>query len=247
MIEQTWLQMGMPVTVCISEEAATDADVATVVTCFEAINQRFSPYLETSEVCRFNNGTLDLDELSDEFSLIVELCEQTKRETDGYFDAIRDGQFDPSGLVKGWAIEQASNVLLDRGFENFVVDVGGDIRAFGVNRDRRPWQVGIRNPFRRDEVVKVLAISNRGVATSGTAIRGSHIYNPHQTYSLKTDLVSLTVVAPTVYDADRIATAAFAMGDQGLAFIAAQPGLDGYAIGSDGIASYTQGFGRYVQ
>ena len=59
--------------------------------------------------------------------------------------------------------------------------------------------------------------------------------------------MSLTVVAPSIYEADRMATAAFAMGRDGLAFIAGRPGLDAYAIAADGIATFTQGFARYVR
>jgi thiamine biosynthesis lipoprotein len=56
----------------------------------------------------------------------------------------------------------------------------------------------------------------------------------------------LTVVGPTIYEADRMATAAFAMGRDGLAFLAARPGLEAYAIAADGIATFTQGLARYV-
>ena len=89
------------------------------------------------------------------------------------------------------------------------------MQAIGLNGDGQPWRVGIRNPFQRDELVKVLAISDHGVATSGTAIRGQHIYNPWQHGLQFTEVVSLTVIGPSIYDADRFATAAFAMGRSG--------------------------------
>jgi FAD:protein FMN transferase len=178
---------------------------------------------------------------------VLRRCERTKNETGGYFDIERDGRIDPSGLVKGWAIERACALLLARGRTNFFVDAGGDVQAMGRNGDGQPWRVGIRNPFKRDEQVKVLAISNRGVATSGTAIRGQHIYNPMQPGFFFTDLVCLTVIGPSIYDADRFATAAFAMGRDGLAFIADRPDLEGYAITADGMAQYTDGFNHYVR
>lgn len=239
--------MGMPVTVCINHDRATDDDVIVVARRFEQINQRFNPFLESSEISRFNNGTIASGALSDEFSVIYELCEQATLDTDGYFDAMRNGNFDPSGLVKGWAIEQASNLLLDRGYEHFIVDAGGDIRALGLNQDGQPWQVGIRNPFCRSEIVKVLSLSNRGVATSGSAIRGAHIYDPHTSAALQTAFVSLTVIGPTIYDADIAATAAFAMGDQALPFVAQQYDLEGYAITADGKAVMTPGFTNYAR
>ena len=107
--------------------------------------------------------------------------------------------------------------------------------------------MGIRNPFQRDEHVKVLALSDRGVATSGTAVRGRHIYDPSTSGALETDVVSLTVIGPNVYEADRFATAAFAMGGEGLAFIARLPDLEGYAVSADGTATYTRGFHHYAE
>jgi len=247
MIKRTWLQMGIPITVCIQDERAGPDDLAAVAALLEEIDHRYSPYRDTSEVSRLNAGTIAEDELSEEFSSILQMCEQTKAETGGYFDPMRAGRLDPSGLVKGWAIQRAAELLAARGFADFYVDAGGDVQTVGRNGDGHPWRVGIRNPFRREEVVKVLAISDRGVATSGTAIRGPHIYDPYSADPLETDVLSLTVVGPTIYEADRMATAAFAMGRDGLSFIAARPHLEAYAVMTDGTATFTQGFRDYVR
>lgn len=247
MIERTWIQMGMPVTVCLRDDRAGPDDVAAVAAWFASVDQRFSPFLATSEVSRLNAGEIGPTDVSPELASILRQCEQTKAETSGYFDATRNGTLDPSGLVKGWAIERACALLAGRGLTNYYVDAGGDVQTAGLNADGQPWRVGIRNPFRREEVVKVLAVSDRGVATSGTAVRGRHIYNPFQPGPMETDIVSLTVVGPNIYEADRMATAAFAMGRDGLAFIATRPDLEGYAIASDRTAAYTQGFQRYVR
>ena len=140
MIRRTWIQMGMPVTVCIRDEEASEQDVSAVASWFEDVNQRFSPYLETSEVCRLNAGAIGRNDVSSQFEEVLLLCEQTKAETGGYFDVARDGLIDPSGLVKGWAIEKASALLSARGFANHFVDAGGDVQAVGLNSDGRPWQ-----------------------------------------------------------------------------------------------------------
>jgi len=247
MIRRTWVEMGMPVTVCIQDAGARDDDVDAVASWFAHVNRRFSTYVETSEVSRLNAGAIGRQEISAQLADILMRCEQTKAETGGYFDVVRDGRIDPTGLVKGWAIEHAGALLSARGFMNFFVDAGGDVQAVGRNAEGQPWRVGIRNPFKRDEQVKVLAISDRGVATSGTAVRGRHIYNPRQAGSLATDVVSLTVIGPSIYDADRFATAAFAMGRDGLAFIASRANLAGYAITADRMATYTPGFNHYVR
>ena len=239
--------MGMPVTVCIRDEESSNQDVLAVASWFENVNQRFSPYLETSEVCRLNAGAIARTEVSAQLERVLLLCEQTKAETGGYFDVARDGLIDPSGLVKGWAIDKASALLSARGFANYFIEAGGDVQAVGLNSDGQPWQVGIRNPFKRDELVKVLAVTDRGVATSGTAIRRQHIYNPLRPGLHATELVSLTVTGPSIYEADRMSTAAFAMGRDGLSFIAERPDLEGYAVTADGMAEFTCGFARYVR
>ena len=133
----------------------------------------------------------------------------------------------------------------EQGFENFYVEAGGDFQAVGVNSQGLPWRVGIRNPFNLHEIVKVLSIRDRGVATSGTSIRGQHIYNPLDP-DPPADIVSLTVIGPDVYEADCLATAAFAMGRAGIAFIARQAGFEGYLIDAERQATFTSGFREYV-
>jgi thiamine biosynthesis lipoprotein len=177
---------------------------------------------------------------------IFALAEQTKQETNGYFDIQHNGQVDPSGIVKGWAIANAADILRQKGFVNFYVEAGGDIEVSGCNRRGEPWQIGIRNPFNMNEIVKVVALSAGGVATSGTYIRGQHIYNPKKQDAIITEIVSLTVIGPNIYDADRFATAAFAMGREGIVFIAGLADFEGYQIDQHGQAAFTPGFARYV-
>lgn len=239
------LQMGMPITVEILDADVTADDIEAVYAYFTAIDERFSTYKDTSEISRINRGELQPEQYSGEMQTVLALAAQTKTLTHGYFEIARDGQLDPSGLVKGWAIQQAAQRLKKAGWRNFYVDAGGDIQVAGT-KDGRPWRVGIRNPRNRREIVKVLAIAERGVATSGTAIRGQHIYNPLQPGAPLQDVLSITVVGPNVYEADRFATAAFAMGKQGIQFIESLPECEGYMIDADARATYTSGLERYV-
>ena len=85
------------------------------------------------------------------------------------------------------------------------------------------------------------------MATSGSYIRGAHIYNPHAPTAALTDILSITVVGPDVYEADRFATAAFAMGREGINFIERLQGFEGYAIDKSGVATLTSGFEHYTQ
>lgn len=244
-MKQTRLLMGMPITVEVLDAHVTEADIAAVFAYFEYVDATFSTYKSESEITRLNMGLLTLEQASDDMRTIFALAEQTKQATDGYFDIWRDGFCDPSGIVKGWAIHNAALQLNRKGFQNLYVDAGGDIQPFGSNADGEAWRVGIRNPFNMQEIVKVVAVTDQGVATSGNYVRGSHIYNPRGA-ALSDKIVSLTVIGPNVYDADRYATAAFAMGQAGIVFIEHLDGFEGYMIDSHGQATLTSGFEGYV-
>ena len=149
-------------------------------------------------------------------------------------------------MVKGWAIHNVSKLLTNLGCKNFYVDAGGDIEAHGKNSKGEVWRFGIKNPFNEKEIIKVVQLQDKGIATSGTYIRGQHIYNPITRKQEINDIVSLTVIGPNIYEADRFATPAFAMGKKGIEFLAKQNGLEGYMISSDGIATMTEGFNKYI-
>jgi thiamine biosynthesis lipoprotein len=244
-MKQTCLIMGMPITLEIADATATQDDLEAVFAYFVCVDERFSPYKETSELSKINRGELVPAQYSEEMKTVLALCEQTKKDTHGYFDIWHRGSCDPSGLVKGWAIDNAARMLKARGLRHFYVDAGGDVQLAG-RKDGRLWRVGIRNPFNRRENVKVLALTDRGVATSGTAIRGQHIYDPHSPDKPLVDVLSITVIGPNIYEADRFATAAFAMGKRGIQFIETLTGFEGYMIDASARATYTSGFERYV-
>ena len=244
-MKQLQLLMGMPITVEVVDPGVTEADIEKVFAYFRSVDNTFSTYKEHSEIAKINRGELGEEAYSDDMKTILAVSEQTRQETRGYFDIRHNGILDPSGIVKGWAILQAAHLLKDGGLTNFYIDAGGDIQVAG-NKDGEPWRIGIRNPFNRKEIVKVLVVTDKGVATSGTAIRGQHIYDPHHPDTSLQDVVSLTVIGPNVFEADRFATAAFAMGKRGIFFIQQLPGFEGYMIDASARATFTSGFERYV-
>lgn len=245
-MKQTRLLMGMPITIEIVDSQVTEKDIQEIFSYFSYIDNTFSTYKPDSEISKINKGVLLESDYSNDMKTVLKLSEQTKKETDGYFDISHKGKLDPSGLVKGWAIYQSSELAKKRGFKNFYIDAGGDIQVAGKNNKGKSWTVGIRNPFNREEIIKVLEIDDRGVATSGTYIRGQHVYNPLEVNSQLEEIVSLTVVGPNIYEADRFATAAFAMGREGINFIENLPSFEGYMIDKKGIATYTSGFNTYM-
>jgi thiamine biosynthesis lipoprotein len=238
--------MGMPITVELVDTPAGSRLIDEVYAYFIEIDNRFSTYKPDSEISRLNDGRLTESACSSEMTMILRLCEETKRATGGYFDSTRGDVHDPSGLVKGWAIYQAAQHLRQQGCTRFMLEAGGDIQVSGSNAEGAPWRVGIRNPLERTEIVKTVMVSHEGVATSGSYIRGQHVYNPHLPDQPLTDVVSLTVIGPNIYEADRFATAAFAMGTAGIGFIEKLAGFEGYMITNRAIATMTTGFDRYV-
>ena len=245
-MKETRLLMGMPITVEVVDATVLPKDIDEVFAYFEYIDNTFSTYKKTSEITKINTGKLKVNNYSKDMKTILQLSEQTRKETNGYFNINHNGLLDPSGVVKGWAINNAAN-LLKKKFKHYYVDAGGDIQVAGKNSKGKKWSVGIRNPFNREEVVKVLEVSNKGVATSGTYIRGQHIYNPKDGKDPLSEVVSMTVIGANILEADRFATAAFAMGSRGIAFIENLPAFEGYMITKDGLATFTTGFNAYVK
>lgn len=243
-MKKTELIMGMPITVEIVGSGVVKY-FTSVFNYFRAVDARYSTYKKDSEISRINGG-LQKEKWSKEMKTVLKLCEQTRRDTNGYFNIAHNGKLDPSGLVKGWAIARAADKLRDAHVTNFYIEAGGDIQANGVAAKNKPWTVGIRNPFDIREIIKTITVTSEGVATSGSYIRGQHIYNPWQPKAVIDHVRSLSVIGPNIYEADRYATAAFAMGVEGISFIEAIPGLEAYMVTDDKLATYTSGFERYV-
>lgn len=234
----------MPVTVELSGRGSSE-DIDAVFSYLDSIDRRFSTYKRDSEISALNRGSVS--EPSPEMREIFAIAERTKLETGGFFDIRRpDGALDPSGVVKGWAILNAARLLTSRGCEDFYVDAGGDIQPSGKNDAGKEWTVGIRNPFAGSGIIKVIRPGGSGVATSGSYERGGHIYNPHAPGTELDAIISITVLGPDVLEADRFATAAFAMGRRGIGFIESLAGFEGYAVDKDGIATMTSGFESYA-
>jgi FAD:protein FMN transferase len=233
--------MGMPVTVQVVDKTAEAEALDRVFEDFWLLDRTFSPFRPDSEVSRINRGELQLDEAGGLAQQAIALCRQYERATDGYFSAWIAGRFDPSGLVKGWAIDRACSILDGFGCRDFFVDAGGDVQTRGHNADGGPWRVGVRHPIERHKVARVVLASGLAVATSGTYEKGEHIIDPH-TGKPGNALLSFTVVGPDILQADVYATAGFAMGSGGLKFVARSRGYEAFAIDRNLRALYTAGF-----
>ena len=227
--------MGTAIGIDVRDPDLGPAVLDPVFAWFRDVDERFSPYKPGSEVSRLIRGELDEADVSTQLGDVLGLCEAMRRLTGGYFDIRRhraDGRPDPTGLVKGWSVERAASMLDLAGVARFSINAGGDVVARGEPEPGRAWRVGIRHPRQDDKVAAVLAVRDLAVATSGAYERGDHILNPH-TGETAAGLLSLTVVGPSLTYADAYATAAFAMGRDGIAWVAEQSGYGAYAITAD--------------
>ncbi|MEI8123944.1 MAG: FAD:protein FMN transferase, partial [bacterium] len=128
--------MNMPITVEIEDVLGADNFISEVFSYFEKVEEKFSTFKKDSEISRINAGLIAPVDYSEEVKEILKLAEQTRKETNGYFNIVNSsGKLAPLGLVKGWAIYNASKILINKGVKNFYINAGGDIQAIGKNKD----------------------------------------------------------------------------------------------------------------
>jgi thiamine biosynthesis lipoprotein len=214
------------VTFDVRDQRSSPADaIGAAVAWLRDVDAEFSTYRPDSAVSRFDRGELLPSTASDDMRWIIQRCELLKRETGGFFDAYANGPFDPSALVKGWAVQRAADGLRAAGIQRFCVTAGGDVVAHGRPDAERPWRIGVRHPHDARAVARIVeADGDLGVATSGLYERGDHIVDPTSGRTPE-GVLSVTVVGPDLGTADAYATAAFAMGTDGPGWTL---GLDGY-------------------
>jgi len=245
--------MGTAIDLDVRDAAVPPAALERAFEYLRGVDERFSPYKPESEVSRLIRGDIDEADCSSQLREVLDLCEQVRVTTEGYFD-IRahrpDGRPDPTGLVKGWSLENAGRILEDAGAANYCINGGGDVVTRGEAAPGRAWRVGIRHPLIADKLATVLAVRDASVATSGAYERGEHIRDPF-TGRAATGILSITVAGPSLIFGDAYATAAFAMGPTGLAWIAGLAGYEGCSItadpdGTNARLMWTPGFDSYL-
>jgi thiamine biosynthesis lipoprotein len=215
----------------VDTDPAVEPAVASVFGHLRTADELFSTYRPDSQVSAIRRRELPRELWHPWVTEVVAWCEEARERTDGYFDPWQlPGGFDPSGLVKGWATENATTHLARlRGFDHYL-NVGGDITA-GVHGSRAPaWRVGIADPADPSAFLAILEVRTGGIATSGSAARGPHIVDPH-TGLHPSDLHAVTVTGPALLWADVFATAAFARGGDVARWVTARaPGYEVAAL-----------------
>ncbi|MCQ4205707.1 FAD:protein FMN transferase [Streptomyces longispororuber] len=191
----------------------------------------FSPFRSDSAVCRIRRGEPVPHRWDGEVQEVLTMCTDAENRTGGWFSSRHSGAFDPSGLVKGWAVERAARLLRAAGAGHLCLNGGGDVQLHGG-----PWRVGISHPLAPGLLAARVesAAGPLAVATSGPAERGCHIVDPHTGEPPRHGLASLTVVSTSLTEADVAATSAYAMGGDARAWLEELPGVTAFAVEMDG-------------
>jgi thiamine biosynthesis lipoprotein len=252
--------MGTVVSFDVPAAAVADGSLAAAVSWLHWVDRVFSPYRPDSDVSLLAAAEIAIDGCAPEVAEVISACAAIRLTSGGYFTAAPGGVFDPSGYVKGWAVERAAAILSAAGSANHLVNGGGDVQCAGgrprstltaapaspASAASEPWRVGIADPLHRGRLALVVEAVDSAVATSGIAERGAHIIDPHLGRPA-TGLASLTMVGPSLALADAYATAAFAMGPA-LArdWTESLPEYEAYAITEDGDSWQTSGFAPHI-
>lgn len=246
--------MGTVVSFDIRDTGPDTADaLLSAVAWLHRVDAVFSTYRPDSQISRLGRGELPLAACDPEVAEVLALGERAERDGEGWFSVRPDGAaLDPSGVVKGWAVERASAILRAAGSHRHSVNGGGDVQTCGEPEPGRGWNLGVAHPLHPGAFATVVRGSGIALATSGTAERGAHILDPHTGAPVGGGLASVSVVGDSLTAADIAATTAFAMGGvrggaAARTWLEAAPGLEGFAVTTDGRAWWTSGFGDYAE
>lgn len=230
----------------LTAAASTDAAVAARITAAQSaaldelheLDALFSPFRGDSQISRLRDGSLHPEDADPRILEVCEACVRLASDSGGRFDANRHGWFDPTGYVKGWAVECAtSRHLAPLLAEDDVIAVGlsagGDMQLLTAPGADWTWNVGIADPLRRGVLRAQVPLRDGAVATSGPAERGAHIVDP-RTGNAVLDAPTATVIAEHLSDADAWATVAVVAGFDDLTWLRAAPDCSGMLIAPDG-------------
>lgn len=202
------------------------------------VDALFSPFRADSQISALRSGTLLPEDADPRILEVAEACVRLHAASSGRFDANRDGWFDPTGYVKGWAVECAvrhhlAPLLAAHGVIGAGLSVGGDMQVVTAPGAEWTWNIGIADPFRPGAIRAQVPLRNGAIATSGTAERGAHIIDPRTGLAV-IDAPTATVIAERLRDADAWATVAAVAGFDDLSWLRGAPDTSGMLIAADG-------------
>jgi thiamine biosynthesis lipoprotein len=250
-VEEMW---GTVISVDVRDAVAA-AVIDDVFEWFRHVDTTFSTWRDDSEISRLGRAELRLDDASTETREVLELCDRLRAETWGAFEVNvasdprvvqRPGfaPIDPSGVVKGWALDHAGGLLRAAGAGNFAINAGGDVLVAGAPARGERWRVGIQHPHRRDALADTVHVTDTGVATSGRYERGDHVIDP-RTGAPATHLVAATVLHPELAVADAYATALVALGPDSTQWLTERPDVAAMTIDANGMVTLSAAYERH--
>lgn len=210
----------------------------------------FSLYKPDSPLSRLARGETSVAQCPPVVGEIWDACEAWEKITDGWFSAFTaEHTFDPSGLVKTWAANRAAEYVLEQGISDFTLNAGGDVLISDGVTEAIDWRMGISKPVSIAAdgagiltVVDLHRTPFRAMATSGSAERGAHIWNPKAGGRTPAgDFMQVSVIAKDLVTADVWATAAFAEGERAVEHLNRIPELEALFVFADGELAGTAG------
>jgi FAD:protein FMN transferase len=239
----------------VLDYAETDHAIQVACAIMHEADNIFSLYKPESPLSQLAAGKTSVADCPPVVSEVWDACEVWQSKTDGWFSPFTpEHTFDPSGLVKTWAAKRAAESLLDAGMVDFTLNAGGDVFIADQASGEFDWRIGLSRPVSiaspESGALTVLNLKGtefRAVATSGSAERGAHIWNPKAPgREPATELVQISVIARDLVEADVWATAAFAEGISSMARLDREPHLEALAILADGQMAATPGLAALI-
>ena len=241
--------MGMPISLALRGRHADSARGRdawrAVMTDLRRVDEVFSTYREDSVISRLGRGELEVDACPADVREVLALGARAEDESHGAFSImLPDGsggrRLDPSGVVKGWAVQRASAHLAELPDTDFCLSAGGDLVCRVVDPARPAWQIGIEDPRSVDRVLATVPVRDGAVATSGAARRGHHILDP-RTGGPAEGPASVTVIAQDLTWADIDATAAYVQGDAAADWLRTRRLISALVVWPDGSTTMIDG------
>ena len=227
--------MGLPVSVALRgrhvDDRRADEAWAAVMADLQESDLVFSTYRADSVISRMARG--EVVDVPPGVTEVLAIGERARSASAGVFDVVRGGVLDPSGVVKGWAVERASAALRSLDDTDFCLSAGGDMVVHVADPARPDWRVGIEDATDPTRVRAVVPLRSGAVATSGLAHRGAHVVDA-RTGVAPTRLASVTVIGQDLTRADVVATTALAMDSEAPAWLVRCGGLTAFLQWVDG-------------
>ena len=237
-------RMNMPFTIAFVRDSfdeilidALNQIVYEIDKYLQNVEEKFSPFLSESLVSRHTDLGEELqDDFFDiEYQEVYSRSIIAKKETQGLFNPFFDGKYNPTGFVKGWAIENAFMKYIKPLIDNNIIEAGaingaGDIQV-GTRLDSNfSWEIGIENPEDKGKIIVKYSIKNGAVATSGLSKKGQHIKSDNDI-----NHVQVTVVGTYLSDVDVLATAGVVANEKIWSEIVENKLLTGILLTKEGI------------